>query len=164
MPIPPLLPRGRSLAGLLALAISLPAHAYIPDKMFGYDTDIPLTAQTAGDSVSGPGNRSPLGVSLQATLLLPVGTALDIVLTSFVCVHLSSELTSRAFEGTEHKIVAARDDAAMYLATDGDHLAVHLQAALEHLRRFRDFDGYTTRDLAELILVVTTSAAGADGA
>jgi uncharacterized protein (TIGR02448 family) len=153
-----------SLTGLLALAVSLPANAYIPDRMFGYDTDIPLTAQTAGDSVSGPGNRSPLGVSLQATLLLPVGTALDIVLTGFICVHLSSELTSRAFAGAEEKIVAARDDATMYLATDGDHLAVHLQAALEHLRRFREFDGYTTRDLAELILVVTTSAAGADGA
>ena len=153
-----------SLAGLLALAVSLSANAYIPDRMFGYNTNIPLTAQTAGDSVSGPGPGSPLGASLQATFLLPVGTALDIVLTSFVCVHLSGELTSRAFEGAEHKIVAARDDATMYLATDGDHLAVHLQAALEHLRRFREFDGYTTRDLAELILVVTTSAAGADGA
>ncbi|MDG9923455.1 MULTISPECIES: DUF2388 domain-containing protein [unclassified Pseudomonas] len=147
-----------SLTGLLALAVSLPANAYIPDRMFGYDTDIPLTAQTSIESSLQPGGSEPM-----ATFLLPVGTALDIVLTSFICVHLSSDLTSRAFEGAEEKIVAARDDAAMYLATDGDHLAVHLQAALEHLRRFREFDGYTTRDLAELILVVTTSAAGADG-
>jgi uncharacterized protein (TIGR02448 family) len=158
MSIPSLLLRRRSLAGLLALAISLPAHAYMPKEMFGYDTNMPLTVQTSAESFFGFG-AGPWG-----TFLLPVGTALDIVLTSFVCVHLSSELTSKAFEGAEHKIVAARDDAAMYLATDGDHLAVHLQAALEHLRRFRDFDGYTTRDLAELILVVTTSAAAADGA
>ena len=149
----------RALTGLFVLVFILEAHAYIPKEIFGYNTDIPLTAQTSGDSLlRGDGG----GVS--ATSLLPIGTALDIVLTSFICVHLSSELTSRAFAGAEEKIVAARDDAAMYLATDGDHLAVNLQAALEHLCRFRDFDGYTTRDLAELILVVTTSAAGADGA
>ena len=159
MPSPLLPVKQRALAGLFALVFSLEAHAYIPKEMFGYDTDIPLTAQTSGHSLPGPGGGNPM-----ETFLLPLGTALDIVLTSFICVHLSSDLTSRAFEGAEEKIVAARDDAAMYLATNGDHLAVHLQAALEHLRRFRDFDGYTTRDLAELILVVTTSAAGADGA
>lgn len=152
------LTRRRSLVGLLALTFSLQAHAYIPKEMFGYDTDIPLTAQTSGHSLPGPGGSNPM-----ETFLLPLGTALDIVLTSFICVHLSSELTSRAFAGAEEKIVAARDDAAMYLATDGDHMAVHLEAAFEHLRRFRDFDGYTPRDLAELILVVTTSTRGGDG-
>jgi uncharacterized protein (TIGR02448 family) len=158
MPSPSLSVKQRALAGLFAGVFSLEAHAYIPKEMFGYDTDIPLTAQTSVESSLKSGSEP------MATFLLPVGTALDIVLTSFICVHLSSDLTSRAFEGAEEKIVAARDDATMYLATDGDHLAVHLQAALEHLRRFREFDGYTTRDLAELILVVTTSAADADGA
>lgn len=150
------------LAGLLALSLSLEAHAYIPDEMFGYDTDIPLTAQTAGDSVSGPGNRSPLSVSLQATTLLPVGTALDIVLTGFVCVHLSGEMTSEVFSGAEEKIVAARDDAAMFLATDGDHQAVNLEAAFEHLRRFSYFDGYSAHALAELILKVSVPRDDAD--
>jgi len=159
MPSPLLPVKQRALAGLFALVFSLEAHAYIPKEMFGYDTGIPLTAHTSVESSLQSGGSEPM-----ATFLLPVGTALDIVLTSFICVHLSSDLTSRAFEGAEEKIVAARDDASMYLATDGDHLAVHLQAALEHLRRFSEFDGYTTRDLAELILVVTTSAPGADGA
>lgn len=104
MPIPSLL-RRRSLAGLLALATGLPAHAYIPKEMFGYDTGVPLTVQTSAESFFGFG-AGPWG-----TFLLPVGTALDIVLTSFICVRLSGELTSRAFEGAEHKIVAARDDA-----------------------------------------------------
>lgn len=144
-----------TLAGLLALAVSLQAQAFIPDEILGYDTDIPLTAQTSGDSLFGPGN-SGAGWN---TVLLPAGTVLDFVLTGFICVHLSGELTSMAFTGAEKKIVEAREDAAMYLATEGAHQGVRLEAAIEHLRRFPQFDTYSRQALSELILLVSLPAA-----
>lgn len=141
-----------TLAGLLALVVSLHAQAFMPDEILGYDTDLPLTAQTSVDSAFGHDN------GWQSTLL-PVGTVLDVVLSGFICLHLSSELTSEVFAGAEEKIVRAHDDAALYLATEGRYEGVHLEAAIEHLRRFRQFDTYSRQALSELLLLVSLPAA-----
>lgn len=145
----------RHLAGLLALSASLHAQATIPREFLGYDTNIPITAQTTVESLFNHGEG-------WQTTLLPVGTVLDLVLSGYICLHLSGEWTTEVFAGAEKKIVEAQDDAAMYLATQGAHQGVRLESAIEHLRRFPLFETYSHKDLSELILLVSVPTTDGD--
>ena len=87
-----------------------------------------------------------LGLTAGAAQAFDVTTA-GVVQTSYV----SSQLTSAPFD---NKLIAeAREDAAGFVASDGQLTAVRLQAAMAHLRQEHPELAASDLELAEAILV-----------
>lgn len=65
----------------------------------------------------------------------------------------SSDSTRGSSNGRDQKIVAARNDAAAFVASDGNIRGVGLEAALEALRLLAETDTSSDMQLARAILV-----------
>lgn len=131
---------------LLALASTSAAHA-IDDYRF--DGDIPLTAQTSANGFYGYGANPLLSSSL-----LPIGTVLDVLILPFICFKASSEETAAALAAGDPKLWRAREDAAMYLASDGEFESALLEAAFRRLRSAWHFEETSDHALARVLLTL----------
>lgn len=110
----------------------------------------PLTAQTTVNGLFGYGANP-----FSSTLLLPVGTVLDPLVTTYVCVQASSEEITDALSADGSKLVEVRDDAAMHVATAGDFRSARLESALQRLRGLWYFAEQDSLTLAQMILLVS---------
>lgn len=125
---------------------------------YEFGGDIPLTAQTAGKGIYGYG-ANPIA----STVLLPIGTVLDPLVTTYACVYSSVEDIANALSTGEQKIVRAQDDAAMHVATAGEYRSARLEAAFEHLRGFWYFEHFDSQQMATFILAVSSPGGNALG-
>ena len=80
-----------------------------------------------------------------------VASAFDLTTQSTVAsAYATSKVTSAPFD---RKIVAAQDDAAAFIATDGQWRGARLESALDYLRRSHPKLNASDRELAQAILV-----------
>lgn len=152
----------RSLFLSFFLGLSVGSVAANPSSSvwlgYEFDGDVPLTAQTAGKGIYGYG-ANPIA----STTLLPIGTVLDPLVTTYVCVYSSVEDIANALSTGERKIVSAQDDAAMHVATAGEYRSARLEAAFEHLRGFWYFEHLDSQQMAAFILVVSSPGGDVSG-
>ncbi|MBO0496118.1 MULTISPECIES: DUF2388 domain-containing protein [unclassified Pseudomonas] len=81
----------------------------------------------------------------------PLASAFDVTTQGTVAsAYATSKVTSAPFD---RKIVAARDDAAAFIATDGQWRGARLESALDDLRRSHPKLNASDRELAQAILV-----------
>jgi uncharacterized protein (TIGR02448 family) len=81
----------------------------------------------------------------------PLASAFDVTTQGTVAsAYATSKVTSAPFD---RKIVAAQDDAAAFIATDGQWRGVRLESALDYLRRSHPKLNASDRELAQAILV-----------
>ena len=132
-----------ALAGTLLLVLALPATA----DSYDWSGGIPFTAQTAGNSFY---DQHPL----ITTTLLPVGSVLDPLYSSYFCAEMSAEQTVEALWVDDPRLLRAREDAAAHLASDGRLHTAQLQAAFVLLRGLRRFEQADSRLLAQLLLLL----------
>ncbi|BBR51849.1 Protein of uncharacterised function (DUF2388) [Pseudomonas putida] len=86
--------------------------------------------------------------------LIGVGSAhaMDVTTQSLVASsYVTSKVTSAPFD--RKLVIQARDDAAAFVATDGQIRGARLQAALDSLRHAHAYHCVGDRELAEAILV-----------
>lgn len=81
----------------------------------------------------------------------PLAAAFDLSTQGTVAsAYATSKVTSAPFD---RKVVAARDDAAAFIATDGQFKGARLESALDYLRRTQPKLNASDRELAQAILV-----------
>ncbi|WP_460132434.1 DUF2388 domain-containing protein [Pseudomonas sp. S1_E04] len=82
----------------------------------------------------------------------PAASALDVTIQGTVAsAYATSKVTSAPFD---HKIIAAaQDDAAAFIATDGQWRGARLESALDYLRRTQPKLHVSDLELARAILV-----------
>lgn len=147
----PALPLRAGLKLLVLYCLGLANTAQADD--YEIKSGTPLTAQTTVNGFFGYGANP-----LSSTLLLPVGTVLDPLVTSYVCVQASSKEITDALSADGSKLVEVRDDAAMHVATAGDFRSARLESALQRLRGLWYFAEQDSLTLAQMILLVSLSA------
>ncbi|MBC6626118.1 DUF2388 domain-containing protein [Pseudomonas sp.] len=82
----------------------------------------------------------------------PLASALDVSTQStVVSVYATSKVTSAPFDNK--LVMAARDDAAAFIATDGQWRGARLESALDYLRRTQPKLHASDLELAQAILV-----------
>jgi len=82
----------------------------------------------------------------------PLASAFDVTIQGTVAsAYATSKVTSAPFD--RKVIVAAQDDAAAFIATDGQWRGVRLESALDYLRRTQPKLNASDRELAQAILV-----------
>ena len=82
----------------------------------------------------------------------PLASALDVSTQStVVSVYATSKVTSAPFD--DKLILAAQDDAAAFIATDGQWRGARLESALDYLRRTQPKLHASDLELAQAILV-----------
>ena len=82
----------------------------------------------------------------------PLASALDVSTQStVVSVYATSKVTSAPFDNK--LVLAARDDAAAFIATDGQWRGARLESALDYLRRTQPKLHASDLELAQAILV-----------
>lgn len=82
----------------------------------------------------------------------PLASALDVSTQStVVSVYATSKVTSAPFDNK--LILAAQDDAAAFIATDGQWRGARLESALDYLRRTQPKLRASDLELAQAILV-----------
>ncbi|MEB0107027.1 DUF2388 domain-containing protein [Pseudomonas sp. GNP013] len=86
----------------------------------------------------------------------PLASAFDVTVQStVVSVYATSKVTSAPFD--RKRVLAARDDAAAFIATDGQWRGARLESALDYLRRTRPKLHASDLELAQAILVQSSS-------
>ena len=89
---------------------------------------------------------------LLCTAWAPVAFAFDLSTQStVVSAYATSKVTSAPFD--RKVIMAAQDDAAAFIATDGQRRGARLESALDYLRRSQPKLNATDLELAQAILV-----------
>ncbi|MGF6098234.1 DUF2388 domain-containing protein [Pseudomonas sp. 18175] len=82
----------------------------------------------------------------------PLASAFDVTTQGTVAsAYATSKVTSAPFD--RKVIVAAQDDAAAFIATDGQWRGARLESALDYLRRTQPKLNASDRELAQAILV-----------
>ena len=82
----------------------------------------------------------------------PLASAFDLTIQSTVAsAYATSKVTSAPFD--KKVIVAAQDDAATFIATDGQWRGAQLESALDYLRRSQPKLNASDLELAQAILV-----------
>lgn len=82
----------------------------------------------------------------------PLTSAFDLTTQStVVSAYATSKVTSAPFD--KKVIMAARDDAAAFIATDGEWRGARLESALDYLRRSQPKLNASDLELAQAILV-----------
>ena len=82
----------------------------------------------------------------------PLASAFDLTIQSTVAsAYATSKVTSAPFD--RKVVVAAQDDAAAFIATDGQWRGARLESALDDLRRSHPKLNASDRELAQAILV-----------
>ncbi|KJZ56133.1 DUF2388 domain-containing protein [Pseudomonas marginalis] len=84
--------------------------------------------------------------------LSPLASAFDLTTQStVVSAYATSKVTSAPFD--KKVIMAAQDDAAAFIATDGEWRGARLESALDYLRRSQPKLNASDLELAQAILV-----------
>ncbi|MEX5555933.1 DUF2388 domain-containing protein [Pseudomonas rhodesiae] len=82
----------------------------------------------------------------------PLASAFDVTLQGTVAsAFATSKVTSAPFD--RKLLMAAQDDAAVFVATDGQWRGARLESALDYLRRTQPKLNASDRELAQAILV-----------
>ncbi|WP_053127254.1 DUF2388 domain-containing protein [Pseudomonas sp. MIACH] len=82
----------------------------------------------------------------------PLASAFDLTIQSTVAsAYATSKVTSAPFD--RKVVVAAQDDAAAFIATDGQWRGARLESALDYLRRTQPKLNASDLELAQAILV-----------
>ncbi|MFP3493596.1 DUF2388 domain-containing protein [Pseudomonas sp. SIMBA_059] len=82
----------------------------------------------------------------------PLASAFDVSTQSTVIsAYVTSKVTSAPFD--RKRLLAAQDDAAAFIATDGQWLGARLESALDYLRRTQPKLNASDLELAQAILV-----------
>ncbi|WP_248731515.1 DUF2388 domain-containing protein [Pseudomonas sp. MWU13-2517] len=82
----------------------------------------------------------------------PLASAFDVSTQSTVIsAYATSKVTSAPFD--RKRLLAAQDDAAVFIATDGQWRGARLESALDYLRRTRPKLNASDLELAQAILV-----------
>jgi len=82
----------------------------------------------------------------------PLASAFDVTLQGTVAsAYAPSKVTSAPFD--RKLLMAAQDDAAVFVATDGQWRGARLESALDYLRRTQPKLNASDRELAQAILV-----------